>query len=275
MIPRLAIALVGLAAISATALEPDSVVSDPWPLDACPMSGAKLAGIPEPIIADIDGREVRFCCNGCLGNFQKDKEAQFKKADAAIADLQRRDYPLTTCIVMDEAFDEEDGATELVYGNRLFRLCCGMCVRKFKESPAEYVAAVDKAIIAAQLPHYPMDTCIIGGGPLDGMGGPIDMVIGNRLVRLCCDHCRGEVEANAHSVLARLDKAAADAQRKTYPHATCPISGRDLGGVPNPIEVIAGGKLVRFCCNNCVKKFNNDPQAGLAKLAATKIDDEG
>lgn len=43
-----------------------------YPLDVCVVSGEKLGSMGEPHIITHDGTEVRFCCDSCLPEFEKD-----------------------------------------------------------------------------------------------------------------------------------------------------------------------------------------------------------
>jgi len=65
--------------------------------------------------------------------------------------------------------------------------------------------------------------------------------------------------------------------KKTYPLATCVVSGDKLegGDMGEPIDYLytqkgADGKettrLVRFCCPSCPKKFNKDPEKYLKMI---------
>ncbi len=81
----------------------------------------------------------------------------------------------------------------------------------------------------------------------------------------------------AGSLVEPTDKDAAwlATARKAYPLKTCVISQEDLGSMGEPTEWIyrAEGKpdrLVRFCCNGCLKGFRKDPAAALKR-----IDDAG
>jgi hypothetical protein len=66
--------------------------------------------------------------------------------------------------------------------------------------------------------------------------------------------------------MATIDKAYADAQRSTYPIDTCIVAGGKLGSMGDPVEIIAGTRLVRFCCGGCLPAFQKDPQKYLTKL---------
>jgi len=130
--------------------------------------------------------------------------------------------------------------------------------------PADPAAAV----IAAQLPTYPLETCVVSGEPLGAMGKPVDFVHEGRLVRFCCPNCEKEFTGNAGKYLAKIDAAVIAAQLPAYPLSACPVSGRELGAMGEPYDYVSGTRLVRFCCGGCVDTFNEDPAAYLAKIDA-------
>ncbi len=67
---------------SGSAKESTKTAVVPYPLDNCIISGAKLGSMGEPIVKVYDGREVRFCCSGCVKKFEADKAGYFAKIDA-------------------------------------------------------------------------------------------------------------------------------------------------------------------------------------------------
>lgn len=99
-----------------------------------------------------------------------------------------------------------DNVTSVI-GNRLFAFCCPGCESEARHNPAEYLEKLDAAVVEDQLAGYPMETCVVSGQPLDSMGGAIDHVVANRLVRLCCAGCLPRVEANPARVLDVIDEA--------------------------------------------------------------------
>jgi hypothetical protein len=205
------------------AAAPDAAAtwSDPYPLDICPVSGQKLGSMGDPIVKKYDGREVRFCCGGCIDTFEADLAASWKKVDEAIIKDQLRYYPMQTCVVSGEPLVEggEDIATNLVYGNRLVRLCCKMCEREFKADPKKFISKLDKATADAQRKDYPTGTCVVAGGQLGSMGEPTEMVVAGRLMRYCCASCEPKVKADPAEYLALIDKAW-QAKGKFKPVAT-------------------------------------------------------
>jgi YHS domain-containing protein len=172
---------------------------DPYLLGVCPVSGEKLGENGEPV--------VRFCCEKCIASFEKDPAKYWKKVDEMTVKEQRPYYPLQTCPVSGEKLGEMGEPVDVVYNNRLVRLCCEKCKAKLMANPKQYMDKLDKAVIAMQAEHYPIPTCFISGEKLGGMGKPVDRVYGNRLVRFCCPMCIKSFEKNPTEHIAALDKA--------------------------------------------------------------------
>jgi YHS domain-containing protein len=189
---------------------------DPYSLATCPVSGKKLGSMGDAIVRSYDGREVRFCCAGCIGTFEASKEKYIETMDEMLIKQQMPFYPLDTCIITGESLleDGKDIAVNYVYNNRLVRLCCNGCVRQLKKDPAPYLKNLDEAVIAAQRERYPSKVCPISGGPLGSMGEPAEIVVGNRLVRLCCAGCIPAIKADPVKHLATLDR---DWKKAGYP----------------------------------------------------------
>ena len=72
----------------------------------------------------------------------------------------------------------------------------------------------------------------------------------------------------------KSDKPVASAEAKAaYPMATCVVSGdklepNSMGGPVDYFYKVAGqpDRLIRFCCNDCVKDFEKEPAKFLAKI---------
>lgn len=180
---------------------------DPWPLDICIVSGEKIGSMGDAISYDHEGRDVRFCCEACVGKFKKNPADFLAKADKLIIEQQMKTYPLDTCVVMDtEALGSEDmgDPVNLVYKNRLVRFCCKGCVRKFKKDPAAYLAKIDKAVIKQQMKDYPFDNCLVMAD--ESLGDePINHVFATRLVRFCCKGCLRKFNKDPLAYLAKID----------------------------------------------------------------------
>lgn len=238
-------------------------LSHPYTLDTCPVSGEPLGSMGPPLVRVYGGREVRLCCDGCVSDFESDMAAHWGQIDARIVDQQLMHYPLETCIVTGKPLGEH--AVNHVHNNRLVRLAGPEATEAFRADPAKHLAALDEAIIAAQLPGYPLDRCLVGG-PLGSMGEPVNFVYMNRLVRFCCDNCRPRLVAEPAKYIAKLDAAYAAAQRENYPLENCVVSGEPLGSMGEPVELVAGDLLVRFCCDGCFPSFREHAPEYLAEL---------
>ncbi|MEQ8821043.1 MAG: hypothetical protein RLY93_12440 [Sumerlaeia bacterium] len=194
-------------------------IGDPWPLDTCVVSGQKLGSMGDPVIRLHEGREVRFCCAGCIGMFEKDPAKYLAAADKKIEEQQMPRYPLDHCIIDTSEELSEDPAknSPSVVGNRLFLYCCPPCDKKVRAEPAKYIAILDEAAIEKQTAGYPLDTCVVSGQPLDSMGGAVNVVLANQLVKLCCAGCEKKVEANPAATLAKIDAARTSADSEDKP----------------------------------------------------------
>lgn len=238
--------------------------SYPYTLPNCPVGGP-LGSMGEPVVKVYDNREVRFCCAGCIGEFEANKAKYWGEIDQKIIEQQLMHYPIDTGIVTGEKLG--DDAINHVHNNRLVRLANKDALAEFKEDPAKHLKALDKKIIETQLPTYPMENCPVGG-PLGSMGEPVNYIYMNRLVRFCCGGCEKSLVNEPAKFMGKLDAAYADQQREDYPLDTCVVSGAKLGSMGEPVELVAGDTLVRFCCASCVPKFRKNPQEHLSKLSS-------
>ncbi len=178
-----------------------------YPLKACVVSGDELGGDGPPIDYVVNGRLVRLCCKSCKKDVDKDPAAAFKKIDAAVIAAQKQTYPLTTDPVTGEKLG--DKAVDYVYGTRLVRFANPDSIKPFEKDPQAAMAKVDKALIEAQRPTYPLKTCVVSGEALgEEMGEPIDYLYGTRLVRFCCKECPAKFEKDPAPYLKKLDPAA-------------------------------------------------------------------
>ena len=165
-----------------------------YPLETCVVGGGRLGSMGQPVAYVHEGREVMFCCAACEPRFEADPDRYLNMIDQAVVQQQSDRYPLSTCPISGDALGEEP--VNYVYENRLVRFCCEMCIDSFLDNPNAMLATLNEAAVAAQLEDYPAENCPISEQSLGSMGRPIDMMIGDRLVRLCCDGCIERVQEN-------------------------------------------------------------------------------
>jgi YHS domain-containing protein len=51
--------------------------------DVCVVSGEPLDAMGEPVVYNHEGREVKFCCNGCIKKFKADPAKYLAMLDSA------------------------------------------------------------------------------------------------------------------------------------------------------------------------------------------------
>jgi len=189
------------------------------------------------------------------------------KEKMVIAD-QLPSYPLNKCVVSHEELGSMGEPIDLVVEGHLLRLCCKGCVKKAKANPAAAIKQVEAAVIAKQLPHYPLKKCAVTGKALDPEKEPVNVVVGTRLVRVCCDRCAKKVRADSSKAIKAVNAALIETQKKHYPIKTCIVSGEAIVGedVDPPVDMLYGTSLVRLCCKRCKKAFHKSPAKYMEKL---------
>lgn len=250
----------------------------------CPIGKEAIDG---KTFATYEGHKVGFCCGGCDSKFlawSKDKKDAFVQAslsqgasagqggDANQQEMEAEPYTLTTCPVSGEALGAMGEPVEVTAEGRLVKLCCKGCTKKFEAEPKKYLEVVDAALAAQQRPYYMVDTCVVSGEPLveDGKDIGVDVVIKNRLFRVCCKGCIKKLEKDPARYCDVLNEMIAAAQRPHYPLDHCLVRGETskLGSMGEPYEVVVGNRLARFCCKGCLPKFQEKPATFLAQLDA-------
>jgi YHS domain-containing protein len=189
--------------------------------------------------------------------------------DAAVIASQKPSYPLKTCVVCDAALPAT--AIDLVKDGRYAAVCSDECVKKFDTGKGSYFQKIDKAVIEAQKPTYPLKTCVVKGDTLTE-AKERDVVVGTRMVEVCCNNCRKKLLDDPKTYLAKVDTALIEAQSKTYPLKTCVVSGENM---EEPEKLLYGTTLIEFCCKDCKKDFLKEPAGYLAKLEAARAGASG
>lgn len=126
-------------------------------------------------------------------------------------------------------------------------------------------APTPREVAEAQLPSYPLTTCVVGGEQLEA-GATVDFVLDGRLYRLCCNDCKAVLEKDPAKYEAKIVAAVIADQAPRYPSQACAVSGEPLGSMGDPIDYVDGTKLVRFCCKGCVRGYEKDPAKYMAAV---------
>ena len=179
---------------------------DPYLLDMDPVSSEKLGPIEKQVVIEHEGRELRFASEQNAKAFRAEPAKYLAKVDEALVRLQLPFYPLEVCPVSGMKLGEKGEPENLIFKNRLVRMCCSGCKAKFQKDPSSTIAKLDAAVIAAQSKKYAAKTCVVSDEAFGGeMGDPVDYVIGNRMVRMCCNGCVKTLRKDPLKYLAKLE----------------------------------------------------------------------
>ena len=179
------------------------------------MTGKKLGPLKDQVVVDHDGRELRFSSKKSVETFLETPEPFLEKIDALMVADQLALYPLKTCPVSGEKLGSMGDPLDILYKNRLVRLCCKGCLKKFRKDPSKFIAELNDAAIKAQVKDYPFETCVISDEELGAeMGDILDRVVGGRLVRLCCKMCVKKFDKDPRKYVAEIDAARAERASK-------------------------------------------------------------
>ena len=89
--PLVAVILVAsfLIPVSGLAADKKSDKLKPYTLKTCVVSGDKLGEMGDPFVYEYQGREIKFCCKGCLKDFNKEPAKYIKKIEEAEAKAKK------------------------------------------------------------------------------------------------------------------------------------------------------------------------------------------
>ena len=199
-------------------------------IKTCPVTGEELEN--KDIHAKFFGREVYFCCPGCLQTAQKNPDAYVKKTEAAqlaavknlpkskghgeegehanhgvAAKEQHGDHAevkfigkgdgVETCPVTGEPVNKNLKGEAL---GRTFYVCCEGCMETVKKNPAAYLKPAEGAKTATAFlgKGDGVETCPVTGEPVnknlkgEAMG---------RTFYVCCEGCMETVKKNPAAYL--------------------------------------------------------------------------
>lgn len=114
--------------------------------------------------------------------------------------------------------------------------------------------------------NYPLSTCIVDGGSLQDVRRLRPFEMGGRTFHVCSGRCLGKLRTETPRYVALLDEAIVTDQRPHYPLDRCAVSGKPLGEVEDPVELILpGNRLVLLASIDLVPRA----LAGAAEIVRT------
>ena len=78
-----------LTPLSGLAGDKKSEKLKPYTLKTCIVSGDKLGEMGDPYVYEYKGREIKFCCKGCVKDFNKDPGKYIKMIEEAEAKAKK------------------------------------------------------------------------------------------------------------------------------------------------------------------------------------------
>jgi YHS domain-containing protein len=78
-----------LVPLSSLAADKKAEKLKPYTLKTCVVSGDKLGEMGDPFVYAYKGREIKFCCKGCLKDFNKEPDKYIKKIEEAEAKAKK------------------------------------------------------------------------------------------------------------------------------------------------------------------------------------------
>lgn len=159
----------------------------------------------------INGVDVSFCCPPCIKPYEENYEDYRRQIAGQIVLLELSYYPTDRCIVSGKELSKETEAIDYVLGNRLVRLENSSCIEKLNAEQEKYNQKLDYLIKDAERKDYPLKTCIVSGGPLNPDKTPFEVVVGNRLMKLCCGGCQGKIRETPYVYVKKINEAWAAA----------------------------------------------------------------
>lgn len=187
---------------------------------------------------------------GCAAAVQaQEQKTEFTEADRLLIAVQ------SVCPVTGEELGSMGEPLKVKLGEQDAFLCCKGCLGK--QVVAKHWKTVQANLAVAQA------TCPIMGKPVDPTMK--STVVNGRQIFVCCPPCIEKIQADVEESLKKVNASyvsfvAAEAQKKSDQiHITaqgiCPVTGKDLGSMGDPIKVQVGEKEHAFlCCKGCVSK---------------------
>lgn len=188
-------------------------MTEAYALEVCARCDARLGTRGESLAWTVNGRELRVCSPACLGAAKANPDAILAHADALMAADQRPWYPLKTSIVSGRSLGSE--TLDVIVGNRLFRLAASDEYEALLRDLPRWWRVLDDEVVARQSAGYPLPTkCPVQGDILES-DVPRDVVVANRMIRVCCDRCVRMVRARPTLYLGIVECATRQAQGET------------------------------------------------------------
>ncbi len=162
------------------------------------------------------------------------------------------------CPVSGETLGSMGSPFKTKMGGQDVFLCCKGCIGK--QANAEHWKTIQANLAKAQ------GTCPIMGKPVTA--NKKSTIVNGQQIFVCCPPCIKKIQADPAAAQAKVNASytafvAADAQAhaqhlRIAAQAICPVTGKKLGSMGDPIKVAtADGEEMFLCCEACHGKPSN------------------
>ena len=150
----------------------------------------------------------------------------------------------------------ETSVVELPKGGGRVYFCCENCPKAFKENPEKFELMVRRQLL--ETGQIVQVACPVTGKPVNK---ETMVEVGRAKAGFCCEKCLAQY--NAADDEGKLKILFAELKKGFTRQTNCPVSSKPI----NPQESVDyKGEKVYFCCPNCPKAFQADPEKFIAKL---------
>lgn len=250
----------------------------------CPVTGAALGSMGEPIAIQADGQTVFLCCAGCKNAMTQDP-MKYVSRMRTVSDNAVLSVPETAVI--------DTGDQKIVYVERESGVYEGVEVQLGPRSngyyavisgllPGDQVAAAGAFLIDAETRLNPAASASYfgaSGGPSSGSPNVTSSSSngessGNAIIgsneKASATLSNSETEKTSEvnfktsrltaEELAEIAKLSAEDQRLAKLQVLCPVTMEPLGSMGKPLKVTVGEDSVLVCCKGCIGSVKKDFQ---------------
>lgn len=176
---------------------------------------------------------------------QEKPQPELSAADQVLAKVQ------SICPVTGEALGSMGAPVKVRIGEQVAFLCCEGCQNK--PVVAKHWKKIQERLAAAQ------GSCPIMGEPVSAEMN--STVVDGQRVFVCCPPCIEKIQANPNPALEKVtanykaflkhETQVARDQRHIEAQKICPVTGKPLGSMGDPVKVQVGEEVAFLCCKGC------------------------
>lgn len=243
----------------------------------CPVTGAKLGSMGDPVPVTVNERTVYLCCSGCTDAMQRNPDYYLARIDT-VSDEGVLSVPESAVIDTGEqkiVYIEREGGmfegVEVVLGpraNGFYSVINGLL-------PGDRVAMAGAFLIDAETRLNPAASAAYfgaSGGPAANGASPTpeknsSVPKDSSTDKSMPDSNKGQfLDPLTADELQNISQLGPEDQELARSQKFCPVADSHLGSMGVPVRIELEGEVVFLCCDGCVETAKSDPAATVAKV---------